>query len=199
MISNRRLPPRPAALPRARSEAAGFSLVELMISTVIFAIVTAGSLGMFTISTRQANLTRQLQEEEFAIRLDLATIQTLNDRFTCASGSCQIDTDGAPPGQGEYYPSTTDAQTNFATLCSVGGFTVLPTTSGVNYGTGLLSLISSNAIAATASMKRLGISRTVSADTTSPTAHRYTVTWTGADSTVLRQISLVPTTAAWCP
>lgn len=197
MIAHRPLrfrPSRPAAR-RAGAEA-GFSLVELLISTVLFAIVTTGSLRMFTISTRQANLTRQMQEEEFAIRLDLATIQALNDRFTCASGSCQIDNQDAPPGQSEYYPSTAAAQTNFATLCSTGALTVVPSSS---YGTGLISLISSNATAAATAMQRLGISRSLSADTTSPTAHRYTVTWTGSDGTVLRQISLVPTTAAWCP
>lgn len=170
--------------------------MEVLISTVIFAIVTAGSLGMFTISTRQANLTRQLQEEEFAIRLDLATIQAINDRFTCASGICQLDTVGAPPGQSEYFPLTAAAQTSFATLCSQGALTVVPSSS---YGSGLLSLISTNATAASTAMQRLGIIRRLSADSTSPTAHRYTVTWSGSDGSLLRQISLVPTTAAWCP
>jgi prepilin-type N-terminal cleavage/methylation domain-containing protein len=64
---------------------AGFSLVEIMISTVILAMVSAGSLGMFTVTTRQATISRLLQEEEFAIRMDLASIQNMNDRFTCYS------------------------------------------------------------------------------------------------------------------
>jgi prepilin-type N-terminal cleavage/methylation domain-containing protein len=173
---------------------AGFSLIELMIATLIFAMVTAGSLGMFTITTRQANLTRKLQEEEFAIRMDLATIQAMNDRFTCASGSCQIDNQGAPPGQAEYYPSTSSATTQFNTLCSNGALTVVPNNS---YGTGLVTLI--NATARTSQMVSLGINRSANADTTSTKAHRYTVTWTGSDGSMLRQISLVPTTAAWCP
>ena len=173
---------------------AGFSLIELMIATLIFAMVTAGSLGMFTITTRQANLTRKLQEEEFAIRIDLATIQAMNDRFTCASGSCQIDNEAAPPGQAEYYPSTTSAATQFNTLCSTGALSVVPNAS---YGTGLVSLI--NATARTSQMVSLGINRSASADTTSAQAHRYTVTWTGSDGSMLRQISLVPTAAAWCP
>jgi type II secretory pathway component PulJ len=70
-----------------------------MISTVILAMVSAGSLGMFTVTTRQTTISRLLQEEEFAIRMDLASIQNMNDRFTCYSGTCQIDTVGAAPGQ----------------------------------------------------------------------------------------------------
>jgi prepilin-type N-terminal cleavage/methylation domain-containing protein len=185
----RRQPSRAVA---DRRGAAGFSLVELMISTLIFAMVTAGSLGMFTITTRQATLTRRLQEEEFAIRMDQATIQSMNDRFTCASGSCQIS--GSPPGQNDYFPSSTAAVTKFTTLCSNGQLTAVPDAS---YGSGLVSLI--NATNRTAAMQSLGITRSVSADATSPAAHRYTVSWTGSDGTVLRQISLVPTTAAWCP
>mgnify|MGYP006275240291 CR=1 FL=1 len=165
-----------------------------MISTVIFAIVTAGSLGLFAVSTRQANLTRKLQEEEFAIRMDLATIQAINDRFTCASGTCSIDNDGPPPGQSDYYPSSAAAQTRFATLCSQGAFTVVPSSS---YGSGVVTLI--NATNTPTSMQDLGLTRSVSADSTSPTSHRYTVTWKGSDGSVLRQISLSPTTAAWCP
>lgn len=185
---------QPAARPGAQARAAGLSLVELMISSVIFAIVTAGSLGMFTISTRQASLTRQLQEEEFAIRLDLARIQAMNDRFTCASGSCRIDDDGAPPGQAEYSPSSGTDRSTFASLCSNGQLTV--DGQGAS-GRGLVTLI--NNTARPAALQSLAISRTASPDTTSPTAHRYTVTWTGSDGSMLRQISLTPTAAAWCP
>lgn len=183
---------RPSRAVADRRGASGFSLVELMISTLIFAMVTAGSLGMFTITTRQATLTRRLQEEEFAIRMDLATLLSMNDRFTCASGSCQISS--SAPGQNDYFPTSSAAVTQFTTLCSNGQLTVVPSAS---YGSGLVSLI--NATARTSAMQSLGISRSVSADTTSPAAHRYTVTWSGSDGTVLRQISLVPTTAAWCP
>ena len=190
----RRRRPLSRSTSHAPAGAAGFSLVELMISTVIFAIVTAGSLGMFTISTRQANITRQLQEEEFAIRLDLARIQAMNDRFTCASGSCRIDDDGPPPGQGAYFPSSSAAQAWFSALCSLGALTVVPSSSD---GSGLVSLI--NGTARPAALQSLGISRSASAETTSPTAHRYTVSWTGSDGSLLRQISLTPTAAAWCP
>lgn len=179
---------------------AGFSLVELMVSMVLFAIVSAGSLGLFTIATRQANLTRQLQEEEFAIRLDLATIQALNDRYTCASGTCLIDSDGEPPGQNEYYPSNSTDQTTFASLCSSGGLagkTTAASGTTPSSATGLVGLI--NATNTPTAFTNLGISRTTLEDSSSPSANRYTVTWKGSDGSVLRQISLTPTTAAWCP
>jgi len=85
-----------------------------------------------------ANITRQLQEEEFAIRLDLARIQAMNDRFTCASGSCRIDDDGPPPGQGEYFPSSSAAQAWFSALCSLGALSVVPSSSD---GSGLVPMI----------------------------------------------------------
>jgi len=117
-MSRRRLQPCQGLIAGQGRGSAGFSLVELMVSMVLFTVVSAGSLGLFTISTRQANLTRQLQEEEFAIRLDLATIQALNDRYTCASGTCLIDSNGEPPGQNDYYPTTAATQSSFASLCS---------------------------------------------------------------------------------
>jgi len=89
-----------------------------MIATVIFAMVSAGSLGLFSVTTRQSKVSRQLQEEEFAIRLDLASIQNMNDRFTCYSGTCQIDTVGAAPGQAEYFPDNPSALVKFNDLCS---------------------------------------------------------------------------------
>lgn len=165
-----------------------------MVSTLILAIVTTGSLGVFSITTSQSTVSRRLQEEEFAVRLDLAGIQNLNDRFTCFSGACQIDNVGAAPGEGEYFPSDATAQSRFTTLCSSGSLLTVPDAS---YGSGLIALI--NATPINAQMTSLGISRSVVADTTSPQAHRYTVSWLGADSSLLRQISLTPTAAAWCP
>ena len=142
----------------------GFSLVELMVSTVIFAMVSAGSLGMFSISTRQAAVSRLMQEQEFAIRMDMATIQNINDRFTCMSGVCQIDSVGAAPGQTEYYPSSSTAQANFAYLCSQGLLLVVPTASIPTYGKGLLTLIGETAT--TTELQSLSINRSVSADAT---------------------------------
>ena len=173
---------------------AGFSLVEIMISTVILAMVSAGSLGMFTVTTRQATISRLLQEEEFAIRMDLASIQNMNDRFTCYSGTCQIDTVGAAPGQAEYYPDNALALVKFNDLCSSSALLVVPSAS---YGSGLVTLI--NATARPTELVSLGITRTVTVDATSPTASRYTVTWNSSDGSLLRQINLTPTAAAWCP
>ena len=180
--------------PGPASGTIGFSLVEIMISTVILAMVSAGSLGMFTVTTRQTTISRLLQEEEFAIRMDLASIQNMNDRFTCYSGTCQIDTVGAAPGQAEYYPDNALALVKFNDLCSNSALLVVPS---VSYGSGLVTLI--NATARPTELVSLGITRTVTVDATSPTASRYTVTWNSSDGSLLRQINLTPTAAAWCP
>jgi type II secretory pathway pseudopilin PulG len=191
---------KPALLPQLLSARgiprceAGFSFVEILISTLIFAMVSAGSLGLFSITTRQATVSRLLQEEEFAIRLDMANIQNMNDRFTCYSGTCQIDTVGAAPGQAEYFPDNAMALVKFNDLCNNSALLVVPS---ISYGSGLVTLI--NATARPTELVSLGITRTVTVDSTSPTANRYSVTWNSSDGSLLRQINLTPTAAAWCP
>lgn len=164
----------------------GFSLVELLVSSVIFLMMAAGTLVLLAITNEQTTQSQMAQEQQYAISIDLSRIQSINDRYTCASGSCSLDNLGAPPTKDEYYPSSSSAQTSFQTLCVNG-----------NLVDDLISLI--NAEPLTSQMQSLGISRSVSKDTvTSPASHRYTVTWSISGHRI-RQLTLVPTTAGWCP
>lgn len=182
--------------PRSRQAAAGFSLVELIVSSALFLVMATGALALFAITNRQTIQSQTIQEQQFAIGVDLATIQRMNDRYTCASGTCTVNESGGAPGENDYFPTDASAQATFLALCQ-------PSPSAVNPPTlsdALIALIVARP--ATAEMQQLGISRTVLKDnesTAAPLAHRYTVTWLSNQQAVLRQVTLTPTAAAWCP
>lgn len=180
-------------LPRQRP-AAGYSLAELLISAVLFALIGTSSVVLFSLTVRQQSRTEGMQAEQFAISIDEANILQKNDRFTCQSGTCLIKS-GAPPNQNEYYPAVgSEAETTFLGLCK-------PASSSARaLADDLVTLI--NATPPTTQMTQLGISRQAvrEAETLGqPFAHRYTITWRSPQNTILRQNTLAPTSAGWCP
>jgi len=180
-----RLMPGPFNSNRWRMNQAGFSLVELMLAASLMVIVAVGTAALFTLSNKQTLDSRGRQEEQSAVSDDLATIQRLNDRYSCANGTCAVAS--TDPGEDGYYPSTTAARSSFDAQCSSG--TLIDN---------LISAI--GATATPAAFSNLGISRsTPSKDTAEPSTNRYTVTWSNSGGRQLRQITLVPTVAGWCP
>jgi len=171
---------------RSTQKAGGFSLVEMMIAAVLMVVATIGTVGMFNYSISQNSSSRGKQEEQSAISEDLAEIQVINDRYTCSNEtSCSVS--GSDPGENGYHPAGTSPSTSFNAAC-------------LN-GTLLDNLIATITATATPSaFSRLGISRTVTRTVNSESRYnRYTVTWAKTGGTRLRQITLVPTVAGWCP
>ena len=179
MAPSRAMPPPPLASSR------GFSLVEMLVASVIFVIAGIGSVGLFTLSSRQAALTRSIQEEQFAISIDMANVLRMNDRYVCTASGCGISTGTTPPGENGYYPADSSGQAFFLARCADGSLSQ-----------GLVSLI--NSLPATAQMQAQKMTRAATQDSSSPSAHRYSVSW-NVDGALIRQITLTPTTAAWCP
>lgn len=181
-------------MPRASSRAGsgrwpvaadGFSLVEVMLAAALMVIVAVGTAVLFTLSNRQTLESRIRQGEQAAISNDLATIQRLNDRYSCASGSCAIA--ASDPGENDYYPGTTATRASVDAQCSSGALI-----------DNLITAI--NAAATPASFSNLGIRRRpASANSDDPATNRYMVTWSSSDGRQLRQVTLVPTMAGWCP
>lgn len=163
----------------------GFSLVEVMLAATLMVIVAVSTAVLFTLSNKQTLESRVRQAEQSAISDDLATIQRLNDRYSCASGSCRIAT--VDPGEDDYYPGTAAARATIDAQCSSGAL--------------IDNLITAIDTAATpASFGNLGIRRrSASANSDDPATNRYMVTWSGSDGRQLRQVTLVPTMAGWCP
>ena len=163
----------------------GFSLVEVMLAAALMVIVAVGTTVLFTLSNSQTLQSRARQGEQAAISDDLATIQRLNDRYSCASGSCAIA--ASDPGENDYYPDTAADRATVDAQCNSGAL--------------IDNLITAIKSAATpASFGNLGIRRRpASASSDDPATNRYTVTWSSSDGRQLRQVTLVPTMAGWCP
>lgn len=185
----------------------GFSLVEVMVSTVILSAAVIGSVILYNLTTRNARLAENKQAELSVISQDVAQVFRVNDQFVCTTatscgctgGSCASS--DVYPGEGGYIPngfvsSTNDqsVQTAIQQICS-------STTNG--FGKRVADAINSS-LPAPPEFNQLGIERKaepnrMDSDATSP-VQLYTVTWRRTSSnTILRQLTLAPTIAAWCP
>lgn len=170
---------------RTTQQAGGFSLVEMMMAAVLMVIATIGTVGMFNYGISQNSSSRGKQEEQSAISEDVADIQRINDRYTCSNQTCTVAS--SDPGENGYYPTGSSPSSPFNTACLDG--------------TLLDNLIATITTTATpTAFSNLGITRSVSANISSDGRYnRYTVTWRTTAGTRLRQITLVPTVAGWCP
>ena len=176
----------------------GFSLAEMIIAASLMVIATMVTISLFNFSISQDKSARGKQEEQSAISQDIAAIESMNDRYNCSSSSaCTVST--TDPGENDYYTSGTNASTVFDNKCSDGSLI-----------DNLLTSI--NARTKPTAFTRLGISTTVTRNSSlypdsgtvvDPNSDkrylRYTITWTNASSQRLRQLTLVPTVAGWCP
>jgi len=164
----------------------GFSLVEMMIAAVLMVIATIGTVAMFNYGISQNSSSRGKQEEQSAISEDLAEIQVINDRYTCTDElNCTVS--GMDPGEDAYHPTGTSPSSQFNAACLDG--TLIDQ---------LITTIRDTTMPS--AFNGLGISRSVNKSINSDGRYnRYTVTWSNSGGTRLRQITLVPTVAGWCP
>jgi prepilin-type N-terminal cleavage/methylation domain-containing protein len=165
---------------------AGFTLVEVLVAIVVVAIGVTGLATLTNITSSSQVALKSANSRGDAVAADIAEIQRINDRFTCASGTCLISSSDV--SQNGYFPSSQNAQTTFRDRCAYRSNLDLVTT--------LAGLIPANS-SASAALTASGVTRAVTVADQGQ-AHRYTVTYTAGGST-LATLTLVPTTAAWCP
>ncbi len=197
---------RPTALPPHRRSrgAGGFSLVELMVASVLLVVALTGTSVLFVESNRSSAAAETRYRQQALVDTDLARVRRLNDRYTCSSGSC-TSLGSLELGKNDFFPPPTSTAANgnssagqlFEALCnSTGLITQLVTdigtppaaltTAGVSY-----SVDSANQGQQTVSEFGTNVVRNL---------HRYTITYTNSISgELLRRVTLVPTTVAWCP
>jgi type II secretory pathway pseudopilin PulG len=188
----RRSLPGLSPLPAAYASA-GFSLSEVVVSAVI---LVASALGLFSLASMEINQSRRAQagqEERAAIVDDLSLILQVNDRYSCYSGVCTAGSGIAAPSEKQYSPASSVSDIDFRSLCNP------PSLSSPSLVDPLLVEI--RGLARGSKLVALGITREVGKDSQDvlPLAHRYHVLWKNQDNKLLRQITLSPTVAAWCP
>ena len=173
-------------IPKTHS---AFSLPEVMVaSAILFASVVAAA-TLFNVTNINARLGEEKQDEQAAISEDLATIVQINDKFRCTSTST-CSSGSNYPNENEYISGDLGALND---ICSSDG-------SGSGFAPLLVNTI--NNLAATQKLKALNITRSaeipepINANNTPP--HLYSIEWR-KDAIVLRQITLIPTVASWCP
>ncbi len=199
--------PPPIPFPRHRQRgrvARGFSLVELMVSSVLLVLALTGTSVLFVESNRSSAAAALRYRQQALVDTDLARVRRLNDRYTCSSGVC-TSLGTLELGKNDFFPSpvstaatgNSSAGASFEALCN---------------STGLITQLVTDIGATPSTLTAAGI--TYSVDTTNQgqqtisefgtnavrNLHRYTITYTNAASgELLRRVTLVPTTVAWCP
>lgn len=180
----------------------GFSLVEVMIATVLLAIVVGGTATILMTANRSSQRTGALAEASAAIDTNISMILKRAEEFTCCSGFCTADAAtiaaagakcSGSYGDANYYfpdPDIATDLTNFLTRCK-------PTSASDGLVGPLIDSITSgaNAIPAPA-----GITRVINADPddgTDYTNHRILITYTGGG--INRAVKVTPSIGAWCP
>ncbi|MCP9820379.1 type II secretion system protein [Synechococcus sp. Cruz-9H2] len=175
---------------------AGLTFLEVIVAVLILSIVSIGTAGLISSSSRQVTRSGDIQQLNALIESDLSAVRTANDRLVCTNGTCAIS--GTDPTRTEYFPAvaistapTSAEQININFFERRCGYRANDGTFNVNEGfaTALVGLLP------------VADARLVRTVIPEGSGHRYRVRYTraGGDNTILRQVTLVPATVAWCP
>jgi hypothetical protein len=160
----------------------------MVASVILLASVTA-AVTLFNFTNINARLGEEKQDEQAAISEDLATVVQINDKFRCIDQS-SCSSGNAYPNENEYIPGDLGALDN---ICSSDG-------TGSGFAPLLVDTI--NNLALTQRLAELNITRSAAiAETMNESdipPHLYSIQWKKG-SVQLRQITLMPTVASWCP
>lgn len=163
-----------------------------MVSSVILLVSVTIAVSLLNFTNRNARSSQQQQDAQAAISDDLANILRVNDRYICTTTtSCSVDT--SAPNEDRYMPSGWEPDDSRPSgLNSTAEGIKAKCDSG--FGSSLASTV--NGLSTPTSLSQAQVSRSASAVTGS---NLYTVTWSNSSGTVLRQVTLYPTVAGWCP
>jgi prepilin-type N-terminal cleavage/methylation domain-containing protein len=199
-----RHPPTTHLLQSRGAHAAGFSLVELMVSSVLLVVALTGTSILFMESNRSSAATTTRYNQQALVDSDLARVRRLNDRYTCFSGTC-TSLGTAELGKNDFFPTPASAAVDgnstagaaFETLCNstqlitplvnqIGSTPAALSSAGISY-----SIDTNNQGQQTVSEFGVNVVRNL---------HRYTITYVNSSTgELLRRVTLVPTTVSWCP
>ena len=175
-----------------------------MVSSVLLVLALTGTSVLFVESNRSSAAASLRYRQQSLVDTDLARVRRLNDRYTCSSGTC-TSLGTAELGNNDFFPAPTSTAADgntaagnaFEALCNstslitqlVADIGIAPSTltaAGITY-----SIDTTNQGQQTISEFGTNVVRNL---------HRYTITYTNNSSgELLRRVTLVPTTVAWCP
>jgi type II secretory pathway pseudopilin PulG len=182
----------------------GFTMVELLISSVLLVLALVGTAVLFMESNRSSAATSSRYNQQALVDSDLARVRRLNDRYTCFSGTC-TSLGTVELGKNDFFPTPASMDLNGNSAAGNGFEALCNSTSLI---TQLVSEIGTTPAALTAAGITYAIDtnnqgqQTVSEFGTNVVRnlHRYTITYTDRSSgELLRRVTLVPTTVSWCP
>ncbi|CAK6692271.1 type II secretion system protein [Synechococcus sp. BA-124 BA4] len=181
--------------PRHQDDA-GISLPEVLIAILIISIVSIGTVGVISSSARRVTRSGDIQQLNALIESDLAAVRTSNDRLVCNNGTCTIS--GTDPTRTGFFPAV--ANPSAPTSTEQGNIDFFERRCGYRTTGGAFSTAEGFATALAGLLPAVD-ARLVRTVTPEVSGHRYLVRYTraGGDTTILRQVTLVPATVAWCP
>lgn len=172
-----------------------------MVASVLLVLSLTGTSVLFIESNRSSAAATLRYRQQALVDTDLARVRRLNDRYTCASGTC-TSLGTLELGKNDFFPAPTStaadgnsaAGNTFEALCK---------------STGLITQLVADIGPTPSGLTAAGISYAVVTDNQGEeevggvilsNLHRYTITYSNSTSgEVLRRVTLVPTTVAWCP
>ena len=166
----------------------GFSLVEVMVASVILIASVSIAVTLFNFTNRNATLGENKQDQQSAISEDLAAVLKLNEQYRCTSAT-SCSSGESYPNENEY---TSDGKDDLDSICAKtpdSGFAPL-----------LVEAV--NDLDPTPQINELNLSRRATIATNNPSngpRHLYSVEWKNSAGISLRQVTLIPKIASWCP
>ena len=179
-----------------------------MVSSVLLVLALTGTSVLFVESNRSSAAATLRYRQQSLVDADLARVRRHNDRYTCSSGTC-TSLGTVELGKNDFFPPPTStaatgnsaAGDSFEALCN---------------STTLINQLVADIGSAPANLTTAGIAYTIDSNSqgeqtisefgtdVTRNLHRYTITYTYTNTEnnsveLLRRVSLVPTTAAWCP
>ena len=170
----------------------GFAITEAILMAVLLAIAALGTITMLTVSVTQSRRSDASHEDQIAINQDLSAIQQFNERMVCTSLTSSCTVSSGTPGESNYInTSYSIAGTNyFRDRCN--------NVSSSTIANEAVTLLTTVTVPTPTSFSSLGLSRSVSTNSSDKLNHVYTVTWLDSGNR-LRQVKLKPLVASWCP
>jgi prepilin-type N-terminal cleavage/methylation domain-containing protein len=191
----------PIPLLRVKYSRDGFTLVEILVASVVLVVAISGAALAFMSANKISFFGSARSQVESAIDQDLANIKDAAYRYTYCSGDYTITGDACnsvAPGQEDYYfPDSVAHQARaeeFEDDCRDGSLSD-DLIAAINGGSSSLAL-SSTATTLGVSRDPAVLNSTVG--TPGENSHDIRITY-NQNGAVVRRVLVTPTAAAWCP